>query len=213
MDCISRPLEEEQVWALCFQICESLTNYPGKIVKPNDEITMLSCWEVTFAVETIYVRRDGKIMFIPNSNAAKQPAEESQESLAKQMKDLSKVLTACLENGSPKEFLKRQVGSDLESLMRNLALGEFTNNGAQWVDMVGDCCVRHASSQTAVTPLEYYTRICELLVKEAMDMNNFLVVVMNEITQSESTQDAFSTFQLSQVTFLTKSFSSVTYLT
>ena len=53
--------------------------------------------------------------------------------------------------------------------------------------------------QTAVTPLEYYTKICELLVKEAMDMNNFLVVVMNEITQSESTQDAFSTFQLSQV--------------
>ena len=200
LDCVSRPLEEEQVWAVCFEICQSLLNYQGKAVgNTNDEIAMLSCWEVTFAVDTIYLRRDGMIQFIPNSNSACKPEEKSQESVAKQMKDLGKVLTTCLENGGPKEFLKRQVGSDLESLMQTLAMGKFTDSGPQWVDMISDCCIRHASCQTLVTPSIYYTKICELLAKEAIEMNNFLVVVTNEITQCESSQDAFSTFQISQV--------------
>jgi hypothetical protein len=195
LDCVFKPLEEEQVWALCFGIGQSLLNYPGNTA--SDEIA-LSCCEVTFAVETIYLRRDGKILFIPSSNSRKNLVEESHESLTKQMKHLSKVLTTCLEHGGPKEFLKRQVGSDLESLMRNLAgFGKYTQNGPQWVEMVVDCCRSRAS--TVVTPSEYYAGICEVLVKEAMEMNNFLVVVMNEISQCESRQDAFSTFQLSQV--------------
>lgn len=194
LDCISRPLEEEQVWALCYELCQSILCCPEKLVNPSEEMS-LRCWEV----ETIYLRRDGTIMSISDSNSRKHRIEESQECLTKQMKDLSIVLMTCLENGGPKKFLRRQVGSELESLIRNLSRGAFAHSGSGWLDVVASSCVHHASIQSEITPKLYYRGICELLVKEAMEMNNFLAVVTSEITQCESKQDAFSTFQLAQV--------------
>ena len=194
LDCISKPLEEEQVWALCYELCQSILCCPETLINPTEEMA-LRCWEV----ETIYLRRDGRIMSISDSSSRKHCIENSQECLIKQMKDLSIVLTVCLENGGPKELLRRQVGSDLESLIRNLSHGAFAHSGSGWLDVVADSCVHHASIQSKIIPKLYYRGICELLVKEAMEMNNFLAVVTSEITQCVSKQDAFSTFQLAQV--------------
>ena len=196
LDCISRPLEEDQVWALCYELCQSILCRPQNLVNPCEEMA-LRCWEV----ETIYLRRDGRVMFISDNHSPKCPEQESQECLLKQMKDLSVVLTTCLENGGPKEFLRRQVGSDLELLTRNLSDGVFTQNGSGWLDVVADCCVQHASVQSEIIPKLYYRGICELMVQEAIEMNNFLAVLSGEITQCNSERDAFSTFQLTQAGF------------
>ena len=197
LNCISKPLEEVQVWSLCFQICQSLSIHQGKTVE--NDITF-NCWKLS--VEMIYLRRDGTVMFISPNSSQSPKKEEDNESLRKQMEDLSIVLVNCLENGCPKEFLKRQVGSQLESMTQNLAVATFADSGQGWVDIVKDCCIQQLSSRTTIKPEVYYRDICESLVKEAMEMNNFLAVVMNEVKQCESKHDAFSTFQLSLVGFL-----------
>lgn len=200
LDCVSRPLEEEQVWALCFEICQYLSSEPDRADNPR----VLQCNQIIFTPETIYIRRDGMVEFIPNSDYSGIPEDESRESSLKQTSDLGRVLTICLENGGPKDFLKRQVGSELESLIHDLFLGEFAEGDSQyWMVVVAVSCKRHASTQTELAPAStYYRDICERLVKEAMEMNNFLAVVTNEISHCESKHDAFSTFQLTQVEVL-----------
>ncbi|XP_028402687.1 uncharacterized protein LOC114525509 [Dendronephthya gigantea] len=195
LDCISRPLEEEQVWALCYEICQHLSSDSDMTDNPR----VLHFSQIVFALETIYIRRDGMVELIPNSNSCGILEDEDRESSFKQMNDLGRVLTICLENGGPKDFLKRQVGGELESLMHDLFLGNFAHESPrQWMVLVAANCKRHASTQTDLAQPNYYGDICELLVKEAMEMNNFLAVVTNEISHYESKHDAFSTFQLTQ---------------
>lgn len=191
LDSVSRPLEEEQVWALCFHISQSLVN-------SDPDGTVQTALNVTFSVEVIYLRRDGKVIFIfiPDSNSPGNDAEEIRVSVASQMNDLNTVLDRCLENHSPKKFLKRQVGSDLESMMRHLARGEYSNDGGEWLNVVADCCVRHATSQTtAKSASRYYTEIFEQLLKEGIEINNFLTT-----TRCESNEDAIPcTFEICPV--------------
>lgn len=184
LDSLSKPLEEEQVWALCYKISQSLLTHTGSSPLSGIRIT----------IETIYLLKDGGVSFVCNDSQLKENVSY------KHTNDLSKVLMACLENGSPNKQLKRQVGSELESLLWNLSFGEYNHGGFHWLRMVDTCCIRH--TPTKLIPSIYYTSVSKSLVEEAIGMHNFLAVVMTVINQEKSKEESYLAFQLYQVLYV-----------